>query len=44
MLVAAPAGVPAAVAFTLPDNVVDAYRCVAPGVVTTRGAEVLLGG
>jgi threonine dehydrogenase-like Zn-dependent dehydrogenase len=44
MLVAAPAGVPDAVACTLPDNVVDAYRCLSPGPVTTQGAEVLVVG
>jgi threonine dehydrogenase-like Zn-dependent dehydrogenase len=44
MLLAAPAGVPAAVACTLPDNVVDAYRCVAPPMVATRGVEVLVVG
>jgi alcohol dehydrogenase len=30
MLIAAPAGVPAEVLCTLPDNVVDGYRAVAP--------------
>ena len=44
MLVSAPKDLPAAVACTLPDNVVDAYRCVAPGLAATPGAEVLVVG
>jgi alcohol dehydrogenase len=44
MLVPAPANVPAAVACTLPDNVVDAYRCVAPALAASPGAEVLVVG
>ncbi len=44
LLVPAPAGLPAAAACTLPDNVVDAYRCVAPTLAATPGAEVLVVG
>jgi alcohol dehydrogenase len=44
LLVPAPADMPAAVACTLPDNVVDAYRCVAPTLAAAPGAEVLVVG
>ena len=44
MLMPAPAGLPAAVACTLPDNVVDAYRCVAPTLAAAPGAEILVVG
>ncbi len=43
LLVPAPGLAPAA-ACTLPDNVVDAYRCVAPGLAATPGADVLVVG
>lgn len=42
LLVPAPPALPVAVACTLPDNVVDAYRCVAPGLSATPGADVLV--
>jgi alcohol dehydrogenase len=44
LLVAAPPGLPPAAACTLPDNVVDAYRCVAPGLAAMPGADVLVVG
>lgn len=44
MLVAAPAGVPARLLCTLPDNVVDAYRTVGPQLAMYPGADVLVVG
>jgi threonine dehydrogenase-like Zn-dependent dehydrogenase len=44
MLVRAPAGVPPATLCTLPDNVVDAYRTVAPQLAAHPGADVLVVG
>jgi threonine dehydrogenase-like Zn-dependent dehydrogenase len=44
MLVAAPAGVTAAILCTLPDNVVDAYRTVGPQLAAYPGADVLVVG
>lgn len=44
MLIAAPASLPDAVACTLPDNVLDGYRAVAPGLRAYPGEEVLVVG
>ncbi len=44
MLVAAPPSLPDAVACTLPDNVLDGYRAVAPGLEAYPGEEVLIVG
>ena len=44
MLIPAPEGLPDAVACTLPDNVVDGYRAVAPGLRAYPGEEVLIVG
>lgn len=44
MLVAAPDGVSAEVLCTLPDNVVDGFRSVAPPMTTRPGADVLVVG
>jgi len=44
LLVAAPPSLSPAAACTLPDNVVDAYRCVAPGLAAMPGADVLVVG
>lgn len=44
MLITAPAELAAEVLCTLPDNVVDGYRCVAPHLVARPGADVLVVG
>jgi threonine dehydrogenase-like Zn-dependent dehydrogenase len=44
MLMAAPAGFPPEVLCTLPDNVVDGYRAVAPVLAARPGADVLVVG
>lgn len=44
MLIPAPVGLPAAALCTLPDNVTDAYRAVAPQLAERPGAEVLVVG
>jgi threonine dehydrogenase-like Zn-dependent dehydrogenase len=45
LLQPAPTGIDASALATLPDNVVDAYRAVAPGLAQVPGADVLvLGG
>ena len=44
LLIAAPASISDRVACTLPDNVVDGYRAVAPGLAAYPGEEVLIVG
>jgi threonine dehydrogenase-like Zn-dependent dehydrogenase len=44
MLIPAPDGLPAEVLCTLPDNVVDGYRAVAPFLAARPGADVLVVG
>jgi alcohol dehydrogenase len=44
LLMTAPAGVPAEVLCTLPDNAVDGYRAVAPHLRARPGADVLVVG
>lgn len=44
LLVPAPAGIPAETLATLPDNLVDGYRAVAPPLEKFPGAEVLVVG
>jgi len=44
LLITAPAGLPAEVLCTLPDNAVDGYRAVAPYLSAQPGADVLIVG
>lgn len=44
LLLSAPVDLPPALACTLPDNVVDAYRAVAPQLAERPGADVLIVG